>query len=434
MKRFALHIFTLLLAFAAFAPISANAVVYDPANEETVYQYLIEDMKLSEAAAAGVLANIEHESRFDPTAYYHDVNGNISYGICQWNGTRFEALKTFCAERDLDYTTLEGQLPYLQFELEGEERNAYEKIRNVPDTVEGAYTAGYNWAKYFERCLRFWNGVDQFDSRGILAEEMYWHRVGYEGTVTVSFNANGGYCLRSFKTLPADTAVGTLPTSTREGYVFVGWYTEDGRRASEAVIVSEDMLLTAEWAEQTIAPEEPDTAFLDVTAEDYFYDAVNWAVEQWITTGTGEGLFSPDQTCTRGQVVMFLWRAAGSPMPENTYNRFIDVSEEDYYYNAVLWAVEQGITAGTSSLRFAPAAPCTRAQVAVFLWNAKGRPAVADTANPFGDVQPADYFHDAVLWAVQNWVTGGIGGGLYGSHAPCTRGQIVTFLYRAYAP
>ena len=154
MKKAVLHILLMAFLLSVLSPMSAMALEYNPENEDKVYTYLTEEMELNKALTAAIMANIQHESKFDPTAGFDDVNGMTSYGICQWNGPRFEALKAFCEEQELDYTTLEGQLPYLRFELEGEERYAYEKIRHVPDTVDGAYEAGYNWAKYYERCLQ----------------------------------------------------------------------------------------------------------------------------------------------------------------------------------------------------------------------------------------------------------------------------------------
>lgn len=170
--------------------------------------------------------------------------------------------------------------------------------------------------------------------------------------------------------------------------------------------------------------------FTDVAEDAYYCKPVLWAKAQGITGGTSATTFSPDATCTRGQVVMFLWRSAGSPQPKSTANPFTDVSESDYFYTAVLWAKENGITGGTSATTFGPDAPCTRAHVATFLWRSEGSPEPKNGKNPFTDVGDSDYFRTAVLWAVENQVTSGIGQGLFGPDAPCTRGQIVTFLYK----
>ena len=169
--------------------------------------------------------------------------------------------------------------------------------------------------------------------------------------------------------------------------------------------------------------------FRDVTQSDYYYDAVQWAVEKGITEGTSATTFSPDASCTRAQMVTFLWRAAGSPAPKSTVNPFTDVSASDYYYNAVLWAVENGITTGISADRFAPGATVSRAQTVTFLYRANGSPAASGAS--FSDVAADEYYANAVAWAVRSGITTGTGNGKFTPNAPCTRGQIVTFLYRS---
>ncbi len=175
--------------------------------------------------------------------------------------------------------------------------------------------------------------------------------------------------------------------------------------------------------------------FVDVKEGEYYYDPVLWAVnhDPQITKGTDETHFSPDATCTRGQIVTFLWRAVGCPEPLAEENPFDDVSENDYYYKAVLWAVENGITAGTDPGRFSPDSGCTRAQVVTFLWRAEGKPAPSASANPFVDVVSGEYYYDAVLWAVDKDITKGTDATHFSPNATCTRGQIVTFLYRDLA-
>ena len=169
--------------------------------------------------------------------------------------------------------------------------------------------------------------------------------------------------------------------------------------------------------------------FRDVKQSDYYYDAVQWAVEKGITEGTSATTFSPDASCTRAQMVTFLWRAAGSPAPKSTVNPFTDVSASDYYYNAVLWAVENGITTGVSADRFAPGATVSRAQTVTFLYRANGSPAANGAG--FSDVAADEYYANAVAWAVRSGITTGTGNGKFTPNAPCTRGQIVTFLYRS---
>ena len=169
--------------------------------------------------------------------------------------------------------------------------------------------------------------------------------------------------------------------------------------------------------------------FNDVKPGDYFYDAVNWAVEKGITTGTSATTFSPNASCTRAQIVTFLWRASGSPEPKTASNPFTDVAANAYYCKAVLWAVENGITTGTSATTFSPGAPCTRAQGVTFLWRANGRKA-ASAAASFTDVASDAYYAPAVAWAAEQNVTGGVGNGLFSPDTTCTRAQNVSMLYR----
>ena len=169
--------------------------------------------------------------------------------------------------------------------------------------------------------------------------------------------------------------------------------------------------------------------FVDVATGSYYEDAVDWAVENGITQGTDDTHFSPDGICTRAQAVTFLWRAAGSPKPETRTMPFADVPAGSYYYDAVLWAVENGITEGTSDTTFSPNAICTRAQIVTFLWRSEKSPA-AGTANPFADVKSTAYYAGAVLWAVREDITKGTTSTTFSPDADCTRAQIVTFLWR----
>ena len=169
--------------------------------------------------------------------------------------------------------------------------------------------------------------------------------------------------------------------------------------------------------------------FVDVATGSYYEDAVDWAVENGITQGTDDTHFSPDGICTRAQAVTFLWRAAGSPAPRSRTMPFTDVPAGSYYYDAVLWAVENGITKGTSETRFSPDDTCTRAQIVAFLWRSEKSPA-AGTANPFADVKSTAYYAGAVLWAVREDITKGTSNTTFSPDADCTRAQIVTFLWR----
>ena len=332
---------------------------------------------------------------------------------------------------------------------------------------------------------------------------------------TITFNVNGGS-----GTIPPQTTSGqklsSLPTATRSGsYSFDGWYTSGGTQITTAYVFSANTTVYAHWTYTggsssgvvsaptypitvdksvngsvsvsngsavkdasvtiTVKPDKgytletltvldkngyaleltekngrftfkmPASAvivkatfmddntmlnlFVDVKASDYFYDAVLWAAEKGVTSGADALHFSPNAPCTRAQIVTFLWRAAGSPAPKNM-SSFADVPADAFYAKAVAWAVENGITGGTGDGKFSPDATCTRAQAVTFLYRAAGSPKVSSSAE-FGDVATNAYYADAVAWAAKNGITGGIGGGLFGSDNNCTRAQIVTFLYRS---
>ena len=174
------------------------------------------------------------------------------------------------------------------------------------------------------------------------------------------------------------------------------------------------------------------SVFTDVKEGAYYVDAVNWAVDKKVTSGKTETTFAPNDSCTRAQAVTFLWRAAGSPAAKSAVMPFTDVKAGSYYYDAVLWAVENGITKGTSDTMFSPDATCSRAQIVTFLWRSQKSPA-AGTANPFTDVKASAYYADAVLWAVKEDVTKGTTNTTFSPDANCTRAQIVTFIWRALA-
>ena len=186
-----------------------------------------------------------------------------------------------------------------------------------------------------------------------------------------------------------------------------------------------------------IDPSTPDDSaenpFTDVAEGRFYYEPVMWAVDEGITTGATDTTFAPDQECTRGQVVTFLWRAAGSPEPTTTECAFTDVNPNAFYYKAMLWAVEKGITNGTSATEFSPNAECTRGQVVTFLWRAKGSTAPEETDHSFTDVKSGAFYYNAMLWAVEKGITNGKSATTFEPGSTCSRGEVVTFLYRAYA-
>lgn len=180
---------------------------------------------------------------------------------------------------------------------------------------------------------------------------------------------------------------------------------------------------------QNVSVSVSSNPFDDVASDAYYYDAVLWAVQSGVTSGYGDGTFRPDTTCSRAQIMTFLWRANGSPEPNATINPFTDVSADVYYYKAVLWAVEQDITTATTSTTFSPNNGCTRAQAMTFLYRANGSPAVSGSSN-FNDVAFTAYYSDAVVWAVTNSITNGTTTETFSPDNTCTRAQIVTFLWR----
>ena len=231
-------------------------------------------------------------------------------------------------------------------------------------------------------------------------------------TVTVTVKPDSGYVLETLTVTDKNGNELTLKDKGNGKYTFT---MPAGKVEVKATFMEDNSMLNF---------------FYDVPNNAYFYEAVKWAVKNGITTGVGDNLFAPEQPCTRAQIVTFLWRAAGSPEPKGAASGMTDVVSGSYYEKAVAWAIENGITTGTTTTTFSPDATCTRAQAVTFL--ARALKAKAASAAEFSDVPTGSYFADAVAWAAANGVTEGIGGGLFGSDNDCTRGQIVTFLYRAY--
>ena len=250
--------------------------------------------------------------------------------------------------------------------------------------------------------------------------------------ITVNSVKNGGVTA-SHKSASKGTTV-TLTVAPDKGYVLDTLTVLDGKdkeiklteKSGKFTFTMPDSKVTVAAAFKASAPTGKNP-FTDVPAGSYYETAVIWAVDKGITGGTSATTFSPDATCTRAQIVTFLWRAAGSPAPK-AMSTFVDVSADAYYAKAVAWAVENGITGGTGDGKFSPDATCTRAQAVTFLWRANGSPAVSGNA-AFSDVAANAYYAAAVTWAEKNGITGGIGNGLFGSDHNCTRAQIVTFLY-----
>lgn len=283
------------------------------------------------------------------------------------------------------------------------------------------------------------------------------------GSYTVTFNANGGTVDTSVFNTGSDGTLYNLATPVRKGYNFDGWYTDAaaGEKISTDTVFTEDTTVYAHWTEQssnsgggvsagtgngagagtdsdadsdiTANEDSVQKVFTDVPEDAYYYDAVMWAVKNGITTGITETAFGPNIVCTRAQVVTFLWRCAGSPKAGSSVeNPFADISENAYYYDAVLWAVEKGITEGTSDSAFSPDAIVNRAQVMTFLHRYEGTP--ASNANlSFTDVPQGVYYEEAVRWGVNNGVAKGKDSASFSPDDGCTRAEVVTFMYRALA-
>lgn len=231
-------------------------------------------------------------------------------------------------------------------------------------------------------------------------------------TVTVTVKPDSGYVLETLTVTDKNGNELTLKDKGNGKYTFT---MPTGKVEVKATFMEDNSMLNF---------------FYDVPNNAYFYEAVKWAVKNGITTGVGDNLFAPEQPCTRAQIVTFLWRAAGSPEPKGAASGMTDVVSGSYYEKAVAWAIENGITTGTTTSTFSPDATCTRAQSVTFLFRAIGK--LVDSKAEFSDVLTDSYYANAVAWAVENGVTNGIGDGLFGPDNSCTRAQIVTFLFRAY--
>ena len=271
--------------------------------------------------------------------------------------------------------------------------------------------------------------------------------IGYSGggggggvsTYSVKFVSNGGTEVNKISVV-SGKKLESVPTPEKAGYTFEGWYTDSAltKPFDADTAITKSITLYAKWIEKVEEPEPevPDdkptaSDFADVKSTAYYFDAVKWAVENSVTSGTSANTFSPDEECTRAQMVTFLWRAAGSPVADNATNPFADVSEGKYYYDAVMWAIENGITSGVSATSFDPNGKVSRAQSVTFLWRLAGALS-AETANPFVDVADDAYYSSAVTWAVNANVTFGLTKTSFGPNDVCTRAQIVTFIYRHF--
>ena len=221
-----------------------------------------------------------------------------------------------------------------------------------------------------------------------------------------------------------DTVILSAPS--RKGYVFQGWRYDGAEKPIVSVTLpagtTGDYTFTAVW-------EKVPLKFDDIPENAWYYDAITWGADEAITLGTTDTTFSPERDCTRAQILTFLWRYAGMPTAKERQHPFTDVDETSYYYEAMLWGLEQGITTGTTSTTFSPHAPCTRGQIATFLWRYSGKPKPS-AASPFDDVAPGSYCYDAVAWAAEQGITKGVTAATFCPNRSCTRAQGITMMYR----
>jgi uncharacterized repeat protein (TIGR02543 family) len=223
------------------------------------------------------------------------------------------------------------------------------------------------------------------------------------------------------------TVGSALPAATRNGYIFDGWYTQavGGKQIESGSIITASVTLFAHWTQQ-----QKSSSFQDVEQNDFYYKPVLWAADKGITSGTSATTFSPESYCTRAQVVTFLWRAKGSPIPNSSNSKFTDVSDNGSYSSqAIIWATENGITSGVSATQFAPNDSVTRGQFVTFLWRSASQPYVSGSS-PFTDVSENSYYFNSVIWAYVSGITSGTSATTFSPDSICTRGQVVTFLYR----
>ena len=316
--------------------------------------------------------------------------------------------------------------------------NAYGKLNTLPTPTRSGYSFD-GWYTEAEGGMAVTTDT-VFDSATTIYA--HWTRNSSSGSHTTYYPVNtpvkseGGSVVVSPKSASKGSAV-TVTVTPESGYQVssVQAVDKDGKKLTLTdkgdgkytfVMPGSKVEVSASFA-QVQKPEEA-SPYRDVSKDSYYYDAVQWASDKGITNGVSDGVFAPDWVCTRGQIVTFLWRSVGSPAPKTAEMPFADVAEDAYYAQAVLWAVENGITKGTSETTFSPDQTCTRAHAVAFLYRLAGSPAV--TGSSFQDVAADAYYNAAVAWAVQQGITNGTSETTFSSDETCTRAQIVTFLYR----
>ncbi len=388
---------------------------------------------------------------FDKIGYenYFDANGNLTWG--QWSDGTVIYRNDYDKNGNLIRSVQTGDDSYADTTIETYTYDA-NGLLTMSKRSEGS--KGYSWSNTYY----YTYGNNQITVKNVYDDPEEGSET-YTFVYTLDDNGNVVKCVYDFgvETYTYDARgnlVGNVSVRTDNGTtverkyvfeyndqdlcvkkIFVG---DDGNDSTDTYKydehgnVIEEVLYGRQGYNYTYAP-IPQTAsqsdFSDVSSNAFYTSPVIWATETGITKGTTETTFSPNQGCTRAQMVTFLWRAAGSPEPKSNNNPFTDV-KQGAYYKAILWAVEKGITKGTTATTFSPNATCTRAQIVTFIYRAAGEPAVKSTTNPFKDVKQGAYYK-AILWAVENGVTNGFTATTFSPNSTCTRGQGVTFLYRS---
>ena len=329
-----------------------------------------------------------------------------------------------------------------------EHKHRYEEVVTDPTCTERGYTThtcrcGDSYVDSYTDALGhdmgLWSTVTYPTCTEEGLEQRDCTRCGFRETQTIAPN---GHKYESVVTAPTCTAGGYTTHTCHCGDTRTDQLTDPlGHDFGDWITIEKPLHLTDGLEKRTCsrcALEETRTIprlanpFIDVPEGTFYYEPVLWAVDNGITNGTTPTTFSPNDNCMRAQVVTFLWRAAGQPEPTRTENPFVDVAEDAFYYKAVLWAVEKGITNGLDATHFGPLAYCNRAQVVTFLWRAQGSPEPKGKDMPFTDVETGAFYEKAVIWAVEKGITNGISATGFGISMICNRAQIVTFLYRTY--
>ncbi len=384
--------------------------------------------------------------------YYFDANGNMTWG--QWADGSETYRNDYDKNGNLIRTVAAGEETYIEtytYDSNGllTQSHYYSSIKGGEAGEDNTYyyTYGNNQITVKAYCSNPYgdsvvNYVYTLDGNGNVVKLTYKNETAghdYSGTTTFTYDARGNL-----------TKAENVGTGVNSGGTYVYEYNDQDLCVKATFVSAEgyENATTYKYDENGNAIEEvhynswgynytyapiPQSAsqsdFSDVSANAFYTSPVIWATETGITKGTTETTFSPNQGCTRAQMVTFLWRAAGSPEPKSNNNPFTDV-KQGAYYKAILWAVENGITNGTTATTFSPNATCTRAQIVTFIYRAAGEPAVKNTTNPFQDVKQGAYYK-AILWAVENGITNGFTANTFAPNSTCTRGQGVTFLYRS---